>query len=101
LGYAINLSTGERSGFVVADIGPTNASLGEVSIALAEKLGGNNVNPRTGAGSPEGEMLYIIFPYSSRNYPWPLSVDEIERHAGGLLDKIGGPDNIVACQKAL
>ena len=30
---------------VVADIGPSNAKLGEMSIALAEKLGGKNVNP--------------------------------------------------------
>jgi hypothetical protein len=101
LGYAINLTSGEKTSFVVADIGPTNAELGEVSIALAEGLGGNNVNPRTAAGAPRGRMLYIIFPYSSRNHRWPLNADEIEHRAKKLLEETGGIESILACESAL
>ena len=98
LGYAFNLSTGEASPFVVADIGPSRARLGEVSIALAERLGGDNVNPRNGAGSPEGEMLYVVFPYSSRTHTWPLGIEDINRHANSLLVEIGGIESIRACE---
>lgn len=101
LGFAINLSTGEKSSFVVADIGPFNADMGEMSIALAERLGGKNVNPKNGAGSPQGKMLYIIFPYSSRNHAWPLSVDEIDRYANKLLEEAGGIQSVLACKEAL
>lgn len=101
LGYALNLATGETSPFVVADIGPSRARLGEVSIALAEGLGGNNVNPRNGAGSPQGEMLYVVFPYSSRTHPWPLSIEDINRHASSILAEIGGIESIRTCEDSL
>lgn len=101
LGYAVNLSTMEQAVFVVADIGPSNAQLGEVSIALAEKLGGKDVNPRDGAGTPRGEILYIVFPYSSRERTWPLSIDEIEYHVRNLLDEAGGVESILACKDSL
>lgn len=101
LGYAFNLSSGEKTSFVVADIGPSNAQLGEVSIALAEGLGGRNVNPRNAAGAPRGEMLYIVFPYSSRTHSWPLSVDEIEHRSNSLLEEAGGIESILACKNAL
>lgn len=101
LGYAISLSSGEKTAFVVADIGPSSARLGEVSIALAERLGGRNVNPRNAAGAPQGEMLYVVFPYSSRGCGWPLSVDEIERRANSLLEEAGGIESILACKSAL
>jgi len=74
--------------------------LGEVSIALAEKLGGRNVNPRNAAGAPQGEILYIVFPFSSRTHGWPLSVNEIERQANILLGEAGGIDSILACKSA-
>lgn len=101
LGYAINLSSGEKTSFVVADVGPFNAKLGEVSIALAEGLGGHEVNPRNGAGAPRGEMLYIVFPYSYRTYGWPLSVEEMDRHANPLLEAAGGTEAILACKSSL
>lgn len=43
-GFAFNLSTGDASLFVVADIGPQNAKLGEISIALAEGIGGEELS---------------------------------------------------------
>jgi hypothetical protein len=98
LGYAINLSTGEATSFVVADIGPSNARLGELSIALAEGLGGKNVNPKNGAGAPRGEMLFVVFPYSSRNHSWPLTADEIASQANILLEEVGGSESIIACK---
>jgi hypothetical protein len=101
LGYAINSSNGKTTPFVVADVGPRNAQLGEVSMALAEGLGGTNVNPRTGAGAPQCRMLYIVFPYSSRSHTWPLSVVEVERHTKSLLDEAGGIESIMACKSAL
>ena len=101
LGFAISLANGARSPFVVADIGPSRAQLGEMSIALAENLGGENINPRNGAGVPHGEILYVVFPYSSRDHRWPLSIEEIERHATSLMREAGGIEAIVACVNAL
>lgn len=101
LGYAFNLSTGDASPFVVADIGPREAKLGEMSIALAEGIGGKNVNPRNGSGVPKGKILYIVFPYSSRNHLWPLTNDEIKRASETLLDSVGGLDVVVACESKL
>ena len=97
LGIAINLASGESSPFVVADIGPSDAHLGEVSLALAEALGGAYVNPKNGAGTPKGKVLYVIFPNSSRNYTWPLSGNEIERAANTLLQQVGDTASIRTC----
>lgn len=98
LGFAINLTSGEKSPFVVADIGPASAPLGEVSIALAEGLGGHDVNPKNSAGAPLGTTLYVVFPNSSRQYPWPQSIDAIAQHANSLLDTIGGEDSVLMCK---
>ena len=101
LGYAVNLSSGEKTAFVVGDTGPSDQPLGEVSIALAEGLGGEDVNPRNGAGIPRGEILYIVFPYSSRTYSWPLSVDEIRIREENLVKEAGGIESILACKNEL
>lgn len=98
LGYAINLSNGKASPFVVADIGPYSAELGEISIELGERLGGKTPNPRTGAGSPKGEILYILFPYSSKSNPWPLTLGEIEQKAKELLERAGDFESAMACK---
>jgi hypothetical protein len=100
LGYAINLRTGEKSPFVVAEIGPSTAKLGEMSLALATALGGNNPNPRTGTGTPNGTIVYVMFPASAREYPWPLSPAEMAAATSTLLDKIGGMDAVMACKDA-
>lgn len=78
IGYAYNAKTKKSSAFVFADIGPKSAPLGEMSIALAERLGGINVNPRNGSGLPSGDILYIVFPYSSRVHKWPMTIKELE-----------------------
>lgn len=100
LGYAINLKTGEKSPFVVAEIGPSTAELGEMSLALATALGGKNPNPRTGMGTPTGTIMYVVFPGSAKTYPWPLSVSDMSAAVMTLLEKVGGMDAVVACRDA-
>ncbi len=101
LGFAINLATRAETAFVVADIGPSGAELGEISIALAERLGGRDVDPRTGAGAPPDRILYAVFPYSGRSHRWPLTVDELERHARELLAQVGGLQALLTCERAV
>jgi len=101
LGVAINPDNGKKVAFVVADIGPSTAQLGEVSIALAERLGGTNVNPKNGAGVPKGDIIYMVFPNSSRSFKWPLSDAEIEQHANQLLRQAGGEEALMDCKDTL
>ncbi|HAJ25907.1 MAG TPA: hypothetical protein DCG53_01440, partial [Syntrophus sp. (in: bacteria)] len=98
LGYAVNMQTGAKSPFIVAEIGPANADLGEISVALAKALGGINPNPRTGAGVPEGTTLYVVFPNSSRNYHWPYSTSNMADVLDNLLKSVGGIDAALACK---
>lgn len=100
LGLAVNLSSGAKTAFVIADIGPTQAPLGEVSISLAERLGGQDVSPRTGAGVPQGRILYILFPYSGRDHKWPLSYQQMSEAVEGLLRSAGGLDAVLSCVNA-
>lgn len=85
-----NLTTGQMSAGIVGDIGPSGAPLGEISIALAESLGGSNPNPRNGAGAPPGINRYVVFPGSHASPAWPLTRDEITTKANALLDAAGG-----------
>ncbi len=101
LGYAFNVATGDASPFVIADIGPTKAKLGEVSIALAEGFGGKNVSPRNGSGLPAGKVIYVVFPYSSQNNPWPLNNEQIIQMADELLELVGGRKSVIACENKL
>ncbi|QEQ56984.1 glycoside hydrolase family 75 protein [Chlorobium phaeovibrioides] len=95
-GVAVNLDTGMKSGFVVADIGPERHKLGEVSIALAELLGGKNVSPRTGPEKPLGRILYIVFPLSRHLYPWPQERGSIQSIADSLLSSAGGVERLMS-----
>lgn len=95
IGVAVNIKTGCYSPFVVADIGPKDHPLGEVSICLAERLGGKNVCPRMGPEKHLGDILYIVFPESGKAYPWPHSKDRIDRIAEKLLAAIGGIERIL------
>lgn len=101
LGYAINLTNGKQSPFVVADIGPSNAQLGEISIALAEAMGGSHPNAVTGAGSPRGRIVYIVFPKSGQKYRWPLTLGEMRRRVQKLLAAAGGAGAVRACRARL
>ncbi|WP_237073436.1 glycoside hydrolase family 75 protein [Prosthecochloris sp. GSB1] len=94
LGVAVNLDTGVYSPFIIADIGPEKHPLGEVSIQLAQRLGGGNVCPRVGPEKPLGEILYIVFPGSGDRFPWPGSEKHIDRIAEELLMSIGGTERV-------
>lgn len=99
-GYAINLTTGDPTGFIVADVGPANHSLGEISIAMANELGGHEANPRNGSGAPSGPFAYVVFPASSAQNPadrWRLPDNTIQTRAFELLTQIGGPEMIRSC----
>jgi len=100
LGIAINPANGKWSPLVVADVGPTAASLGEVSVALAESLSGNSVNPKNAAGAPQGKIVYVVFPYSSSRFPWPQTAAEIAAHSEQLLSQVGGINSILACNNS-
>ncbi len=89
---AKNLHNGNVSAAIVADIGPADAELGEVSIKLVEALGGTNPNPRNGAGKPPGPFRYVVFPRSRRVPRWPLMPDQIQQIAQDLLEAAGGWD---------
>lgn len=94
---ARQLRSGKESSVIVADKGPRNAPLGEVSIHLAENLGGTNVNPRNGAGVPRGPFLYVVFPRSKAEPRWPLTNEQIQQRAQNLLAALGGWEKILPC----
>jgi len=100
-GYAINVETGRASPFIVAEIGPPNAHLGEMSIALGVALGGSNPNPRTGGGTPKGKILYVIFPRSAKSPAWPISPETLSSTVTSLLDGIGGSEALSRCADSL
>jgi hypothetical protein len=87
---AKSLSSGKVSAAIVADIGPSDAALGEVSMALVTGLGGTNPNPRNGAGKPPGEFRYVVFPRSHKTPKWRLTAAEIDQQAQTLLAAAGG-----------
>jgi hypothetical protein len=91
------IRSGKERAAIVADKGPRNAPLGEVSIRLAENLGGSNVNPRNGAGVPRGPFLYVVFPRTKSNPPWPLTTEQIQQRAQSLLTALGGWERILPC----
>ena len=81
-----------ESAAIMADGGPPRP-LGEMSLALATALRGTNPNPRNGAGSPKGELYYVVFPRSAASPPWPRDAAELRQKAKALLATIGGwPD---------
>ena len=97
----MNRDTERSSSFIVADLGNASDGLGEMSIAQAQALSGNSrANPRTGAGAPPGDTLYIVFPYSSRTRQpqWPLSREAIDRDAQALLAAASGLAAAQACR---
>ena len=96
LAFAQNLDNGKKSSAIVADAGPKNAKLGEVSIRLAENLGGRNVNPRNGGGVPAGRFLYAVFPKSKQRPAWPVTPERLETLVEKLIRAIGDWDQIVA-----
>ena len=97
-GFAFNLDSGKSSAFIVAEVGPTDAKLGEMSIALGVALGGNP-NPRTGAGKPGGTNVFIVFPHSRMKPAWPISNADIANKVNVLLEQAGGLEMLKSCAK--
>jgi hypothetical protein len=97
IGYAVNIENGKGSAFIVAEVGPSTAALGEMSIALGSALGGNNPNPRTGAGTPKGKIVYVVFPGSGSSPKWPVSDTDLKLRAQKLVLSIRGTEALTAC----
>jgi hypothetical protein len=88
VGLATHVDTEKSVPFIVADYGGGGtAKLGEGSIALFEALGGNNPNPRTGAGVPKGKIQYIVFPNSrlKGDAIWPRTKSDIRKQVMDLI----------------
>ncbi len=94
---ARHLENDKETVAIVADKGPRNAALGEASIRLAENLGGQNVNPRNGAGLPRGRIAYVVFPKSRLNPRWPMTDEQLRERVQSLLSEIGGWERILPC----
>lgn len=92
-----NLRNSKISTAIVADGGPKHAPLGEVSIRLAENLGGVDVNPRNGSGMPKGPFLYVVFPRSRLTPAWPMALATMDDLANSALTEIGGWERVLAC----
>ena len=87
---------------IVADSGGgAEPPLGEVSVYLANALGGKNVNPRNGAGQPKGPFVHVIFPASKLSPAWPLSKKQIQDRSEILLKTVGGWPAIESCKRSL
>lgn len=97
LAVARHISSGRASSAIVADIGPSTAPLGEISIALAERLSGTKVNARNGHGSPQGDLVYVVFRNSKASPAWPLTEEERDRQANERLASIGGWETLLEC----
>ncbi|HYE26918.1 MAG TPA: hypothetical protein VEA61_01610 [Allosphingosinicella sp.] len=99
VGYALNLANDISTPFVFADVGPDDAYLGEASIAFWQALGGNNPNPRNGAGVPGGMIAYVVFPRSSSQIDlgWPIVLQRLRQAVAERLDRVGGEAAIRAC----
>lgn len=100
-GFALNLKSGKSSPFIVAEVGPPNAQLGEMSIYLGSALGGSDPNPRTGVGTPEGKIIFVVFPYTKAASGWPIKNETIESKVSELLKSIGGVEMLKSCASAL
>jgi hypothetical protein len=94
---ARHLSSQRVSSAVVADVGPHAAPLGEISIALAERLSGEPVNARTGHGALRGDIVYVVFRSSRASPAWPLTEEERDRRANERLAAVGGWKAVLEC----
>jgi hypothetical protein len=90
LAMARNLANGRGSWAIVADQAPADHPLGELSIRLAENLGGVNVSPRNGDGLAPGAIQYVVFPHSRLDPPWPQGSETLAARATELFGAIGG-----------
>jgi hypothetical protein len=96
LAFVFNEHTGASSFAIVADWG-TEETLGEGSIALAERLG---VPPDPRIGGVPDRIVYIVFPNSGARPRWPRPEPEMADKARQLLTEFGGPGLLNACLSA-
>lgn len=94
LAFAVNLKNGQRSGAIFADIGTEN-TLGEASIALADKLKVPS-SPKTGGAGYQ--IFYVVFPNSNATPPWPRDTGELVKTATDKFEKWGGISRVKACE---
>lgn len=90
LAMARSLANGRFSWAVVADQGPAGHPLGEISLRLAENLGGMNVDPRNGDGIAPGAVQFMVFPGSRLDPAWPQTPAALEAAAAESFRKVGG-----------
>jgi hypothetical protein len=99
-GAAYNLNNDKKSALIVGDMGAADHKLGEVSIKLAENLGGSHVNPRNGGGMPAGKFIYVVFPKSKLTPKWRIGLEQIQQKSDELIAGIGGWERILECVNA-
>jgi hypothetical protein len=101
VGYALNLKTGRRSAFVIADEGPLEP-LGEASIAFWGDIGQQAPNPRDGGGLPWDPVAVVVFPNSGAGAAlgWPIGDQHLQAVGEALLARVGGAPALRSCAKA-
>jgi hypothetical protein len=85
------------SAAIVADAGPRDAPLGEVSIRLAEALGGMHVIPALERACRMAHFSTCSSPRSHSTPPWPVTTDAIETRAEAALAAICGWERVLPC----
>jgi hypothetical protein len=91
------ITGGKFEAAIVGDVGPQHDPLGEISIALAERLSGNKVDARSGTGTPHERVVFVVFPHSHSTPSWPLSPDELNQIAARRVAAVGGWDGVLTC----
>jgi hypothetical protein len=101
VGYAVNLRTGRRSAFVIADEGPLEP-LGEASIAFWGDIGEQAPNPRDGGGLPSDPVAVVVFPNSGARAAlgWPIDDRRLQAVGESLLAGVGGASSLRSCAEA-
>lgn len=91
----INAKVGTSSYAIVADQGPSDG-LGEGSIALGNALSlpTDLRGRRAGTG---GDVIYIVFPKTAGNPPWPRAADDIKAAVKRAFNAWGGMALIRQC----
>jgi hypothetical protein len=95
--YMINLTTGNATGAVFADVGP---NVGEASLATALRLGCDPFYPHARpkvTGMDAKRFFTIVFP--NELLAMPLSADDIETKAKAQFQSWGGWDGLAAVLK--
>ncbi len=101
IGYAIDLTSGRTTPFVVGDEGPLEP-LGEASLAFWRALSGGAPNPRDGTGLPPGPVAVVVFPGTNKasDLGWPIDVRRLTSAADQPLAAFGGAAALRACARA-